>query len=94
MGSTPDAASLLEEVERLHRKLGELHATDTVALKRAYHALCQHAAALQQDIERSLVEAGGIEVEWVDPTDVAHEVRCGPPSAKADHLPRPSWAPS
>lgn len=61
-------------MDRPHRKPGELHATDAAALERAYHALCQHAAALQQDIEGSLEEAGGIEVEWVGPTDVAHEL--------------------
>jgi hypothetical protein len=62
------------QVLRLQRKLGELHATDLNALRRAYVTLCQHVEALEGEARGMAAALREFETEVVPPELVAKEV--------------------
>ena len=75
-----DAASLPSlvdtlrgEVARLQTKLGELHGTDTVALRRLATSLAQHVSALASDLSGLETRVAGFETRFYEPGWVAAE---------------------
>lgn len=62
------------QLERLQRRLGELHATDLNALRRAYRSLCQHVSALEGEAQGLGAAVEILETELVSPEYVASQL--------------------
>ena len=62
------------QVETLQGKLGDLHGTDLVALRRAYTTLSQHVSALEGEWDGALTKVDRIQTTVVSPEFVAQEV--------------------
>ena len=71
--SNPPTACL--QVDRLQRRLGELHGGDYNSLRRAYTTLCQHVAALEAEAAGVGADCAALEVEPFSREVVAKEVR-------------------
>ncbi|KAL3142221.1 hypothetical protein ABBQ38_002569 [Trebouxia sp. C0009 RCD-2024] len=67
-------ASLSSEIARLKRELGDLHGTDTVALRRAYKSLAQHVAALQEESRKVEDNIHNLQEELLKSSDIAQAV--------------------
>lgn len=67
-------ASLSAEIARLKRELGDLHGTDTVALRRAYKSLAQHVTALQEDCKKVAGNIHNLQEELLKSSDIAQAV--------------------
>ena len=61
-------------METLQGKLGDLHGTDLVALRRAYTTLSQHVSALEGEWDGALTKVDRIQTTVVSPEFVAQEV--------------------
>ncbi|KAL6785229.1 hypothetical protein ACKKBG_A02985 [Auxenochlorella protothecoides x Auxenochlorella symbiontica] len=65
---------LRNEVEALQGKLGQLHGSDLVALRRAYASLSQHVAALEGEWDGTLDAVNRLQTAVVSPEYVAQEL--------------------
>lgn len=63
------------QVESLQSKLGRLHGTDLVSLRRAYTSLTQHVSALEGEWAGTVGCATGLQTAVISPELVAREVR-------------------
>lgn len=72
MSETIDRMS--QEIERLQRKLGDLHATDVNALRRAYRSLAQHVDALEHESAGMVEQMQEFETAVLPPELVAREL--------------------
>ena len=61
-------------MERLQRQLGELHATDANALRRAFASMCQHVTSLEVETRGLVADLEGFETETIVPDNVADEL--------------------
>ncbi len=64
-------------MEALQGKLGQLHGSDLVALRRAYASLSQHVAALEGEWDGTLDAVNRLQTAVVSPEYVAQEVSRG-----------------
>mmetsp|Transcript_13238 Transcript_13238/g.40097 ORF Transcript_13238/g.40097 Transcript_13238/m.40097 type:complete len:301 (+) Transcript_13238:224-1126(+) len=67
-------ADLKAEVERLQRKLGDVHDGDYNALARAYRSLVQHIQALQMEAQMMKKHIDALDVEVMNPDEVCSEL--------------------